>query len=87
MMPNPPRRVMALPPYERRDRAKVNEAVAEAERANAERSDDTVYDDPHYVQRRWCGKWINGSDPARVGGGAPLPHPIAPGTEWREDDD
>jgi hypothetical protein len=66
-----PKAVMALPPDERRDRAKVNEAVAEAERANAESSDDTVYDDPHYVQCRWCGKWINGSDPARVGGGAP----------------
>jgi hypothetical protein len=53
--------VMALPPDERRDRAKVNEAVAEAERAKAESSDDAVYDDRHYVQCRWCGKWINGS--------------------------
>jgi hypothetical protein len=32
--------VMALPPDERRDRAKVNEAVAEAERAKADSSDD-----------------------------------------------
>jgi very-short-patch-repair endonuclease len=31
---------MALPPDERRDRAKVNEAVAEAERAKADSSDD-----------------------------------------------
>jgi hypothetical protein len=53
--------VMALPPDERRDRAKVNEAVAEAERANAESSDDAVYDNPNYVRCRWCGKWINGS--------------------------
>jgi hypothetical protein len=58
--------VMALPPDERRDRAKVNEAVAEAERANADSSDDAVHDNPHYVQCRWCGKWINGSDPARL---------------------
>jgi RNA polymerase-binding transcription factor DksA len=55
-----------LPPDERRDREKVNEAVAEAERAKAESSDDAVYDDRHYVQCRWCGKWINGSDPARL---------------------
>jgi len=32
-----------LPPDERRDREKVNEAVAEAERANAYSSDDAVY--------------------------------------------
>jgi hypothetical protein len=31
---------MALPPDERRDRAKVNEAVPEAERAKADSSDD-----------------------------------------------
>jgi hypothetical protein len=31
---------MALPPDERRDRAKVNEAVAKAERAKADSSDD-----------------------------------------------
>jgi hypothetical protein len=50
---------------------------------------DYRYDDPHYVQCRWCGKWINGSDPARVVAEhrGPLPHPIASGTEWREDDD
>jgi hypothetical protein len=80
--------VMALPPDERRDRAKVNEAVAEAERANADSSDDAVYDNPHYVQCRWCGKWINGSDPARLAEHrGPLPHPIMPGTEWIDDDD
>ncbi len=80
--------VMALPPHKRRDRAKVNEAVAEAERAKAESSDDAVYDDRHYVQCRWCGKWINGSDPARLAEHrGPLPHPIMPGTEWVDDDD
>jgi hypothetical protein len=30
---------------------------------------DYRYDDPHYVQCRWCGKWINGSDPARAPSG------------------
>jgi hypothetical protein len=80
--------VMALPPDERRDRDKVNEAVAEAERANADGSDDAVYDNPHHVQCRWCGKWINGSDPARLAEHrGPLPHPIKPGTEWIDDDD
>jgi hypothetical protein len=77
--------VMALPPDERRDRDKVN---AEAERAKADNSDDAVYDNPHYVQCRWCGKWINGSDPARLAEHrGPLPHPIKPGTEWIDDDD
>jgi two-component sensor histidine kinase len=27
---------------------------------------DAAYDDSHYVLCRWCGKWINGSDPARL---------------------
>ncbi len=90
--PSPSSSAMAVAPSsparQRRDRAKVNEAVAEAERAKAESSDDAVYDDRHYVQCRWCGKWINGSDPARVAEHrGPLPHPIAPGTEWSDDDD
>jgi hypothetical protein len=50
-------------------------------------SNDAVYDDSHYVQCRWCGKWINGSDPARLAEHrGPLPHPIAPGAEWSDDD-
>jgi hypothetical protein len=59
--------------------------VEEAKRTNADSSDDAVYDT---VQCRWCGKWINGSDPARLAEHrGPLPHPIVPGTEWIDDDD
>ncbi|WP_029582755.1 hypothetical protein [Bradyrhizobium sp. URHD0069] len=51
-------------------------------------SSDVVYDGSHYVHCRWCGKWVNGSDPASLAEHrGPLPHPIKPGTEWIDDDD
>jgi hypothetical protein len=61
------------------------EKAAAIDNAN---SNDAVYDDSHYVRCRWCGKWINGSDPASLPDHrGPLPHPIKPGTEWIDDDD